>query len=324
MRTISTATSSLSAAFLKATALQSSSYRHVLHHHRLASFSFDHQRRSLFMLRPSHQHPLLPLPADDADDTTVSPPLDIKNAFLKANINKVAFIRHGNTGPSTVDFDRRLTELGRSQSRTAGASYGIHELYPYYEKTALCSSAPRCVESAELFLDSSLRKLNECKEESSGTAIVMPPLQLCSQLYDGTMQPGADGVWKGYAPLRQYLEHSNEDDLVAAKCILGEYARIALGIIWDVVKGTQCSEEGSTAKTKKGRGTTLLVFAHAVYLPSAALGFAAAIGCGNDSTTDDNGGGIDFILDTNTKEVEGFCVHVDRQSVSLLQRPETE
>ena len=314
MRSISAATSSLSAALLKA-----ADGAH------LAAFSFQHQRHSLsLVLRPSQQHPLLPLPdppttADDDDAiTTNKSASDIQKTFLKSNINKVAFIRHGNTASASVDFDRTLTELGRSQSRVAGASFGIQELYPFYEKAALSSTAPRCVETAELFLDSSLKELEDEPKENNKA----PPLKLLSQLYDGTMQPEGSRLFRsiGYATLRQYLENRNECDAEAARCVLGEYARVSLDAIWDVamdhhLQSEETSNEESKPKANNGcTGKTLLFFAHAIYLPSAALAFATAVGCGSKS--------IDLILDTDTKEAEGYCVHIDTQSISLLHRPE--
>jgi cyanate lyase len=100
-------------------------------------------------LLPSSQHPLLPLPIEVADTSNSHVPLapsEIQATFLESGITKVAFIRHGNTAPASNDFERTLTELGRSQSLAAGASYGI-DLYPFFNE-ALCSSAPRCVETA--------------------------------------------------------------------------------------------------------------------------------------------------------------------------------
>ncbi|KAL7543951.1 hypothetical protein ACHAXR_013364 [Thalassiosira sp. AJA248-18] len=145
----------------------------------------------------------------------------------------------------------------------------------------------------------------------------MPPLRLYSKLYDGTMQPDGSRLFRsiGYAPLRSYLENPNVGDAESARCVLGEYARTSLDIIWDVAANHH-HEDNFISKANK----TLLFFAHAIYLPSAALGFAAAIGCGNRST--EKGETVDLILDTNTEEAEGYCVHIDTQSVSLLHRPE--
>jgi len=278
------------------------------------------------MLRPSQQHPLLPMPnaattiaGDVNTENIVISIADIQNTFRDANIDKVAFIRHGNTAPSAVNYERRLTDLGRSQSQLAGASFGIQKLYTYYEQAALCSSASRCVETATLFLDSSLELLleGEHKTENNGNdTIQMPPIQLHSQLYDGTMQPEGSCLFRsiGYAPLREYLENPNEDDANAARSVLGQYANASLNTIWNVVASHPRYGDKSMFKTDSGcLDKTLPLFAHAVCLPSAALGLAAAIGCGSKCT--------DLVLDTNTEEAEGYCAHIKTASVSLLHLP---
>ncbi|KAL7494489.1 hypothetical protein ACHAWT_005380 [Skeletonema menzelii] len=261
-------------------------------------------------LLPSSQHPLLPLPSDAVADTSSShgplAPSEIQTTFLESGITKVAFIRHGNTAPASIDFERKLTELGRSQSRAAGASYGI-DLYPFCNE-ALCSSAPRCVETANLFLNS----LAETMQQNDEDEYALPKLSLQDNLYDGTMQPEGSRLFKkiGYAPVRSYLENENLDDAEAARIVLGNYARSSL----DVMFGATSKERNSTATPDIGIDKTLLFFAHAIYLPSAALCLAAALDCSD---------GIDFILDTNTNEAEGYCIDIDKENVSLLCRPKT-
>lgn len=258
-------------------------------------------------LLPSSQHPLLPLPIEVADTSSSHVPLapsEIQASFLESGITKVAFIRHGNTAPASNDFERTLTELGRKQSRAAGASYGI-ELYPFFNE-ALCSSAPRCIETANLFLKSLAETIQQDDE-----GFVMPKLSLQEIMYDGTMQPEGSRLFSdiGYAPIRSYLENEDPKDAAAAKIVLGNYARSSLDIMWATTK-----ESNQNATPDTGINRTLLFFAHAIYLPSAALCLAAALDCSD---------GMDLILDTNTKEAEGYCIDIDKENVSLLCRPET-
>lgn len=261
-----------------------------------------HHERQPLHLFPSCQHPLLPLPCDATADDQLAPSA-IQKTFLESGITKVAFIRHGNTAPASKDFERTLTELGRTQSRAAGASYGI-ELYPFHEE-ALCSSAPRCVETANLFLTSVI----ETMQQDGIGEYVMPKLSLQEQLYDGTMQPAGSRLFAeiGYAPIRSYLENKNLDDAEAARVVLGSYARSSLDILFDATtRGRNNNGAESNVDDK-----TLLFFAHAVYLPSAALCLAAALDCNN---------GVDLILETNTKEAEGYCIDIGVLDVSLLCR----
>ncbi|KAL9178352.1 hypothetical protein ACHAXT_001780 [Thalassiosira profunda] len=293
----------------------------------VAFSSHQHQQRrswtSFYLACPSLQHPLLPLPDRTSESDAIKlSAADIQHAFRERSIDRVAFIRHGNTAPAPKDIDRELTELGRAQSRAAGLSYGFGSLCPYYEGAALCSPAGRCVETAQLFLHAALQ-LQQLENGAGADTIAMPRLELWHELYDGTMQPEGSRLFKslGYAPLRVYLENQNKRDRKAAKMVLGGYASDALDAIWDVVRarggeGVFDEEQRNIAETKSDEGKTLLFFGHAVYLPSVALGFASAIGC-------DDGTAMDLILDTNTKEAEGYCVDVDKQSVSLLCRPET-
>ena len=125
------------------------------------------------------------------------------------------------------------------------------------------------------------------------------------------MQPEGSRLFAkiGYAPVRSYLENENLEDAAAARIVLGNYARSSLDIVWATT-----NESNQNVTPDIGIDKTLLFFAHAIYLPSAALCLAAALDCSD---------GMDLILDTNTKEAEGYCIDIDKENVSLLCRPET-
>lgn len=279
--------------------------------------SFHCAHRQPLSLFPANQHPLLPLPIDDdaatqvtSIDVLLTPPFEVRNTFLESGITKVAFIRHGNTSPASIDFERTLTEVGRTQARIAGASYGT-KLYPFSDE-AICSSAPRCVETANIFLESLAETLKQQQQQdlSMSEEPNIPKLSLQSQLYDGTMQPEGGRLFNeiGYAPIRSYLANKNLDDADAAKVVLGKYVSSSLDIMYDL------AQEGKKLMVPNERdiGRTLLFFAHAVYLPSAALSLAAALDCYD---------GLDLVLDTNTKEAEGYCIDIFNENVSLLCLP---
>ena len=219
--------------------------------------------------------------------------------FQSAGISRVAFLRHGNTAPQPrggIDFDRQLTDLGREQAESAGSSYGI-DLLPHYS-VALSSSAPRCLDTANIFLQAS--KTND-----------FVAIKAAQSLYDGTMQPAGSALFKkiGYAPLRRYYENQDENDRITAHRVLAPYALTALGAITDVASSSLDRDH------QPHKESTLLLFAHAVYLPAAALGLAAAAGCKD--------GDLDIVLDTNTKEAEGYLVDLEGAKTSLLCRPES-
>ena len=186
------------------------------------------------------------------------PPLSFDPAaILSAGIRKVAYVRHGNTNKAPsggTDFDRRLTELGRDQAKAAGLSYGI-DIQPFYP-VALCSPAPRCVETAKIFLD------------AAGVAERQIEFVCNQDLYDGTIQPQGSRLFQkiGYAPLRDYYEDPDEDDRKVAFDILGSYGTSALSAIEEVAH-----EDRRTYVSDGSRHCrhTLLIFAHAVYLPAA-------------------------------------------------------
>ena len=125
---------------------------------------------------------------------------------VKATDVRVAYLRHGNTEPNEVDFDRMLTKKGRWQAVAAAKSYGL-SLRPFLP-TALSSEAPRAVETAKLFLEDAGRDVELVTDRS---------------LYDGTMQPDGSAVFReiGYAPLDFYLKDGR------ANAVLGDYAETA-------------------------------------------------------------------------------------------------
>ena len=224
------------------------------------------------------------------------PPLNFDpKAILSAGIDKVAFIRHGNTNKALIggtDFDRQLTDLGRGQAKAAGLSYGV-DLQPFHP-VALCSPAPRCVETAKIFLD------------AAGFAEKQIEFVYNQDLYDGTMQPEGSRLFKkiGYAPLRNYYEDPDEDDRRVAHEVLGSYGISSLSAIKEVAHHDGKVSENSDDKS------TLLFFAHAVYLPAASLCLASASGCL----------GEDLCLGTNTNEAEGYLVDLEKRACSLLCR----
>mmetsp|Transcript_7376 Transcript_7376/g.21758 ORF Transcript_7376/g.21758 Transcript_7376/m.21758 type:complete len:273 (-) Transcript_7376:111-929(-) len=238
-------------------------------------------------------------------------------ALTAAGIRRVAFVRHGNTAPSPdgVDFERLLTDAGREQSRMAGASYGAARLPPFHP-LALCSPAPRCVETAEIFLRAALdgRGAKE-RISTTTTRAAGPELYLVPGLYDGTMQPEGSRLFSliGYSALRDYVENPDDDDRQAALDVLGAYANVALEAI---CKYADKKVEGGDKRAAAEPETTLLFFAHAIYLPSAALGLAEICDCSQTS--------IDLLLSTDTQEAEGYLIDLLDKEVSLLVRPKED
>ena len=135
---------------------------------------------------------------------------------VKATDVRIAYLRHGNTEPNEVDFDRMLTKKGRWQAVAAAKSYGL-SLRPFLP-TALSSEAPRAVETAKLFLEDAGRDVELVTDRS---------------LYDGTMQPDGSAVFReiGYAPLDFYLKDGR------ANAVLGEYAETAAARVVETLAG---------------------------------------------------------------------------------------
>ena len=229
---------------------------------------------------------------------------------VKATDVRVAYLRHGNTEPNEVDFDRTLTKQGKWQAVAAAKSYGL-SLRPFLP-TALASEAPRAVETAKLFLEDAGRDVELVTDRS---------------LYDGTMQPEGSAVFReiGYAPLDFYLKDGR------ANAVLGEYAENAAARVAETLAGFgQCSRRRTLvvvghvlARCRASRrrrvelhavGATSHRFVHAqaIYLPAAALFAAEALGCDQK--------GRSQILGCDTQEAEGYLVEPDG-TVSLLRRP---
>ena len=200
---------------------------------------------------------------------------------VKATDVRIAYLRHGNTEPNEVDFDRMLTKKGRWQAVAAAKSYGL-SLRPFLP-TALSSEAPRAVETARIFLEDAGRDVELVTDRS---------------LYDGTMQPEGSAVFReiGYAPLDFYLKDGR------ANAVLGDYAETAAARVAATLAGFG----------QWSRRRTLVVVGHAIYLPAAALFAAEALGCDQK--------GRSQILGCDTQEAEGYLVEPDG-SVSLLRRP---
>jgi Histidine phosphatase superfamily (branch 1) len=231
----------------------------------------------------------LPLPSGGAASL-------FRSTCEQAKVSKICFLRHGKTSPKPddgVDFDRLLTDLGRSQAVEAGASFG-RQLSPFFTKV-LVSPAPRTVETARLFLEASEQQ-EQCEIQSP------------QALYDGTMQPEGGPLFQkiGYAPLSDYVNSENKDDAEVARRLLGLYSRTVIDVMQNLLQDHHCDDES-------GRTTTLWMVGHAIYLPAAALGVASLVGCQPEGT--------EAILSCNTKEAEGFLIDLEKAQVSFLSRP---
>jgi len=216
------------------------------------------------------------------------------STLANADIQRVAFLRHGKTAPAEngVDFERQLTDVGRKQAQEAGASFGKEER-PFFP-TVLVSPAPRTMETAKLFCEAA---------EETEYQFSCPPV-----LYDGTMQPEGSKLFRkiGYAPLKDYLDAEDTEDRETARTVLGEYAHNVAQVMMESVESTPRREIINNA-------TTLWMVGHAIYLPAAALGVASLLNC------DEHGKNV--ILTTNTVEAEGYLLDATDGSVSYLTRP---
>ena len=213
-----------------------------------------------------------------------------------SGVSKVGFLRHGKTGPTPengADFDRQLTEEGREQATAAGQAFG-KSLLPFHS-TLLASPAPRTMDTAKLFLDSSGGLEN----------IRIEPVQW---LYDGAMQPEGSALFRklGYAPLDDYVNSADKDDRESSRKVLGSYAYSAMRSILE----TLLAAERESAEGENTGGKILWVVGHAIYLPSVALQVALLANCDESST--------DLILSTSTREAEGFLVDLEEASVKSL------
>jgi len=217
-----------------------------------------------------------------------------------AKIQRLLFLRHGKTGPAPkggVDFDRQLVDEGKDQARISGSVFG-RTLKPFYP-IALVSPAPRTVETAELFLESS-----GC---DGGSTSLLP----ISILYDGTMQPKGSAIFQklGYAPLRDYIQNEDDTILEDSKQVLGEYAS---NVVEAAIKALQGNQSSRNDKRDMMESSTLLIVGHAIYLPAAALAFAS-LTCEKDDM-------VDVIMDRNTAEAEGYLLDVKNERIEYLSR----
>ena len=96
--------------------------------------------------------------------------------------------------------------------------------------------------------------------------------------------------------MEEYLERENAGE------ILGSYASTAADLVAAAAKELPPSS----------RRKTLVLCAHAIYLPAAALYAAEALGCDE--------AGRKLILECNTAEASGYLVE-PTGDVSLLKRP---
>jgi Histidine phosphatase superfamily (branch 1) len=239
----------------------------------------------LAALAQQHLHEWLPGKAHCNFET-------FRSTLIQANVKRVAFLRHGQTAPSQgSDFDRILTEEGRQQAREAGSSFGVH-LKPFYP-TLLSSPAPRTMETANLFLESSNNYESEIQVVTDQV------------LYDGTMQPKGSPLFQklGYAPLKDYLNHQDEQFRLDAQFVLGAYAHSAVDVIINLV--------GRYDVPQSDTNSTLWIVGHAIYLPAAALGVASLSGCKD----------CHLILSMNTLPAEGYLIDVENQQARYLTRP---
>ena len=148
------------------------------------------------------------------------------------NIDKIAFLRHGNapSSPDVLDLDRTLSPLGKQQCASSAAAFKSTLLEPIYS-TIMCSPSPRTIETAKIFLqDTDTAEGGVGKNESSLNDQFTYTYYSTDGLYDATMQPSGNDLFQkhGYNPLRAYLEDDNENDRHEAMRVLGGYAQIFL------------------------------------------------------------------------------------------------
>ena len=253
------------------------------------------------------------LPPNQHEDPTSHYP-DFADCMKRASVDKIAFLRHGKTGPKPengVDFDRTLTDEGRTQAQRSGSSFGHDLLLPLY-RTVIVSPAPRTMETAKLFLEAAGIRPDD--------DVALKPV---AEAYDGTMQPEGSKLFAkiGYAPLAKYVRsNDNDDDRETAQRVLGAYAHSMLGIFYNTVRQDTASESAPAdarvvdIAEPSSSQKTLLFVGHAIYLPAAALGVASLIGCDTAAK--------EMILTTVTGEAEGYLIQlVDGPTVSYLTRP---
>lgn len=245
------------------------------------------------------------------------------------NIDKIAFLRHGNAPsfPDLLDFDRTLSSLGKRQCASSAAAFKSTLLEPIYS-TIVCSPSPRTIETAKIFLINTDTDSAEGEVGKNGSSLNDQRTYTyysIDGLYDATMQPSGNALFQkhGYNPLRAYLEDDNENDRYEARRVLGGYAQIfldamdgAIGVDMDLPSTSTCSmsDEGLSSYNDNDNVNdtqTLLFVGHAVYLPSAVLGLNSVLGGFSKDY-------LDLVLDTNTKEAEGYLVNLRKREIELL------
>jgi hypothetical protein len=224
---------------------------------------------------------------------------------VRAGIHRIAFIRHGQTSAAAdgIDFNRQLSDLGISQARQAGTSYGRSDLLSPLFPLVMVSPAPRTIDTAKHFLEAAV---------ATATDAIVPEIVPVDIAYDGTMQAGGSALFQriGYRPLRDYLESPDANDRETARRLMGQYAH---NIAEAIVRTAAMAAPARSTSTKETPPSTLLFFGHAVYLPSAALGVASLAGVDQDH-------GLSCLLDSRTEEAEGYLVDLDRRSCRYLAR----
>ena len=89
--------------------------------------------------------------------TSSFPNLKISSKLLarlsNLNIDKIAFLRHGNAPSSSdmIDFDRTLSPLGKRQCASSAAAFKSTLVQPIYS-IIMCSLSPRTIETAKILL----------------------------------------------------------------------------------------------------------------------------------------------------------------------------
>lgn len=210
------------------------------------------------------------------------------------SIHRIAFIRHAKTlpAPDGIDFNRQLSEAGRSQARQAAASYGRFDLLPYFP-LAMASPSHRTMDTAKLFLD---------ENKTFGPKVEIRQIDIA---YDETMQPEGSDLLNdfGHGPLRNYLESRDRLDRETSRQLLGKYA-------CDIAEAIVQTISGEEKRSEDSKPSTLLFFGHEIYLPSVALKVASLAGIEEPM--------VECLLDTATYEAEGYLVDVNVKTCRYL------
>lgn len=234
-----------------------------------------------------------------------------------------------------------LTKEGRWQASAAGKSFGL-SLRPF-APVALCSPASAAARRPVFTpyrrrIDARRPRATETLDIFLGDARDDVAVAEAAPLYDGTMQPEGSALFKelGYAPLEEYLERERASEILGAYVGLRgtrsgplrrrlEPRRVTS---WrtKLVRRVSCEHDRRYAAEAADlvaaaardmpaaprHRKTIVLCAHAIYLPAAALFAAEAVGCDAASRR--------LVLECNTAEAEGYLVE-PTGDVSLLRRP---